>query len=410
MSIERTVAAFQELAAASDLGWEGRNLKVSLRAPVPMSVLFTLEAGDLFAEFPTAELQGAFDRKESKTLAAGVGFCLRLPRTKNRLLIVRDLEELLTVPGLKQEAPLAFGFLAPEGRLSLHTPDGPIETTPPLIQRYYRSIRLWKILERHAEYIDPTGSQLLFFGVRKTEIVPGFGVADLAQEVATGEIAAFIDNLDRTETRKEIFLSALSEFLKDVHSDVAFAYLVRGSAPFAQRLREGLAMYLAEHSPEKLAEEARTKALEFSERLEKIITGLETKSLSIPVALLLAVKDVSMGSGFTAMNAMLLFSALLYAVTMTLVHRSQNTLLEVVKETLTTTQKRFMERGLERGNPILATTFVALERRCALAARGSRVMALASWIPIASVIIAMYFCQPTALSDVPSKPPVSKAG
>jgi len=410
MSIEQTVAAFQELAAASNLGWEGRNLKIALRTPVQMEVLFTLETGDLFAEFSAAELQGAFDRKEPKTLAAGIDFLIRLPRAKNRLLIVRDLEEMLTVPGLQQEAPLAFGFLTPEGRLYLKTPDAPIETAPPLVQRYYRSIRLWKILERHAEYIDPTGSQLLFFGVRKTEIVPGFGVADLAQEVATGEISAFVDNPDRPETRKEIFLSALSEFLKDVHADVAFAYLVRGSAPFAQRLREGLAMYLAEHSPEKLAEEARSKALEFSERLEKIITGLETKSLSIPVALLLAVKDVSMGAGFTAMNAMLLFSALLYAITMTFVHRSQNTLLAVVKETLTTTQKRFMERGLERGNPILSTTFLALERRCALAATGSGVMAIASWIPIAGVVLAMYFCQPSAPSDVPSKPPVSKAG
>jgi hypothetical protein len=180
---------------------------------------------------------------------------------------------------------------------------------------------LWNILQDHAEV--EVENSLLFFGIRRTEIAPGFTLDDLKEEIAAEAVRTFIQDTEGKKTRQTIFSSVLSEFLRDQKPGNAFPYLLRNSDMFDRRLKEGLAIYLAEHSPEKLAEQAREEALGFSEKLEKIIGGLETKSLSIPAAVLLAVKEVGPGAGWTVINIIIAASAVTYGITMWAVDHSQ---------------------------------------------------------------------------------------
>jgi len=179
-----------------------------------------------------------------------------------------------------------------------------LSKAPPLVKRYHDALKLWQAFESQAEHAVQATHHLLFFGIRKTEIAPRFSIKDLEDaDIALPEISEFITNTDRKETRKEIFHSVLSEFLQYQDVDRAFSYLLRQSTMFARKLKEGLAIYLSEHSPEKLAQEARAKYLELVDKLEKIISGMEAKSLTIPAAVLLAVSQPSIPATSTTVAA-----------------------------------------------------------------------------------------------------------
>ncbi len=120
-----------------------------------------------------------------------------------------------------------------------------------------------------------------------------------------------------------------------------------------------------------------------------MITGLETKSLTVPVALLLAVKDLQLGMGLTSLNLIFLCSALIYAGTMFLVHRSQIASLDVFNATIAEAKAGFNRKGLESDNPVLSEAFNGLARRSRAARHGSYLMCTASWVPFLSVVAAI---------------------
>lgn len=410
MESKNVIAGLRQLWAASESRcWNGQTtLNVVLTRPVAFELLRDLSAADLIATCDDPAVQRALDTNRSGEAAARANITLHVPRTVDRLVVAEDLKDLLSLPRAQTQEPAAYVLVATRsnGAFFEHTCGDDLTAAPPDVRRYHDAIRLWRILEQRAQHHDSATGSLLFFGIRRTEVSPGFSIADLTDDVSTQQIEDFVNNEDGKATRAEIFASALSEFLRDHGAATCFTALLRGSSRFARRLNEGLAIYLAEHSPEKLAEEARTAGLGLSEKLEKIISGLETKSLSIPVALLLAVKDVEQGGGFTAINAVIVAAALTYGATMTLVDQSQRALLSLLKTTIAATEKDLMSKGLSETNPVLKTTYQTLKNRCAAATKGSLLMCFASWTPLVCVITAVVFGTPKPTAPVLSVAPI----
>jgi hypothetical protein len=191
----------------------------------------------------------------------------------------------------------------------------------------------------------------------------------------------------------------LSEFLQDQSCDRAFAYILRQSPLFARRLKEGLAIYLSEHSPEKLAEEAEAKYMELAEKLENIVGGMEAKSLTIPAAILLAVREADFGERFTTLNVIILISTALYSLTMIVVFISQKAILKWLKATLSKTNAKLRDKGLDDRNPILSESFVKLEERRIHSEWCSRFMVGFSFVPLVAVIYAAFFAWSSAPSS-----------
>lgn len=418
MSASETITALRQLWDSSSVPeWTGTDqlrLKVAV-LPVPFALLRNLSVGDVHASLASDSLQLSLDSGAEGQVPVGEQVRLRVPRILGHLVVASGLKDLLGIAGAQTSEPVAYvlcGKDAPDGWFS-HVSGGPLENPTQAIQQYHQAVRLWGVLTNQAQHTDMTTGALLFFGLRRTEIVPGFELDDLSDEIAIAEIERFVGDTDRQKTRAEIFSAVLSEFLRDQKSEAAFRWVLRGSKLFARRLKEGLAIYLAEHSPEKLAEKARDAALGLSEKLEKIISGLEAKSLSVPAAVLLAVKEVEQGAGWTLLNGIIVVSALSYAATMTLVHRSQVALLNQVSVNLQSTKKELTDKGLDAKNPVLTGAFASLETRCLGAWRGSWLMCIFSWVPIVCVLVSMWLGTPKPsaqgpVNDSKQTPPIGQ--
>jgi hypothetical protein len=401
------------LASCPYSRWSGRDvlrLEV-IDGPIPLQRFRDIYGDDFFVTFPNRTIQQAYDDLRDEVLPIGEIANLRVPRNRGRLIVARDLKDLLLIEETQVAEPEALVLFQPESDQLFysHIRGESWDSAPVFAQRYHAAIRLWSLLQLQADHISSIDNSLLFFGIRRIEISPGFGQDDLESDICVDEIEAFVRETDRQKTRAEIFTSVLSEFLRDQSPARNFRSLLVGSQIFARRLKEGLAIYLADNSPEKLADEARKSELELSEKLEKIIGGLEAKSLSIPAAVLLAVKEVAPGAGITTINLLILGSAIGYGVTMTLVDASQTALLKTLKITLIAKIQELKRKGLEEDNPVLKVSFAGLESRRATAATGSKWMCGLSWIPAVGVIVAMGWGAPVPVISGSPMPVATQA-
>lgn len=394
--MKATLHGFRQLLDASaHAQWVSDDeLRIVLAKAVSTALLRLLSEGDIFPSLTDASRQTRFDKEEIFDLAPTSVVNLKLPRSVSKLVVARNLSAMLAIPGTQTCEPSAYVLLETKDDSVAWSQGEPLTGLPVDLVRYHHGVRLWQLLAEYADYENQAAGELLYFGLRKIALSEGLEAKSLCVDIAYAEIAAFLKNPDRAAVRREIFVAQLSEFLRDQDSASAFPFLLRGSDAFTRRLREGFAIYLAELSPGKLATEAKNAALALSERLEKVIGGLEAKSLSIPVALLLAVKDVSAGGGLMMINGVLLSSALLYGLTMSFAHRSQLTLLGILRTTISSSIAEFAERGLDNGNPVLKETMAGLSKRCGLAVAASWIMCVASWVPFTCIVWMSWFGSP----------------
>jgi hypothetical protein len=404
--------SLEEVLAACDTPrWSADSGTIELgvvRGTIPFSILRALQAFDIFTSklvHPSeGTLQALYDGGSDGALPTGSVFTLQLPRVIRRFVVAKNLADLLSLPSATWRVPQAYFLVNEEQtRTSFCFTDRSIlDSAPTLVKRYHTAVELWALLQSQADHTTETQS-LMFFGIRRIEIEPNYGIADLEEDnVAIKEISDFVNELDRNETRKEIFRSVLSEFLRDQKSERAFAYLLRANQLFARRLSEGLAIYLSTNSPEKLTEKAVAKHFELAEKLEKVISGMEAKSLTIPAAVLLAVKEVKLGAGWVTLNTIIVVSAGLYFAAMTVAHLSQRAMLRLLKTTMEKSTKELRDQGLSDTNPVLAVSFKNLRDRRRNSTVGSWLMWIFSVGPLIAVIYAAF------LAPVPTSPEVKE--
>ena len=121
---------------------------------------------------------------------------------------------------------------------------------------------------------------------------------------------------------------------------------------------------------------------------------METKSLTIPAAVLLAVKEVQLGAHWTTLNTMILAASLLYLLAMAVAHFSQSSTLELLRKTIAKTTSDLKAQGLANNNPVLTENFVNLESRRKNSSWGSWAMFLFSFVPLIAVIYAAFWASP----------------
>lgn len=401
------------LLACKEPVWSEKNSQIRLtvkEGSVRFDTLRGLRDFGVYAEqLSDATLQTQFDRNQPGQLTPEAAFTLKLPRTVVENVVAKDLADLLSLDSATSQTPQNY-FLVKEGTEQYYCFMGSssLQSAPTRVTGYHNAIKFWTLIKARANYVTSTDS-LLFFDVRRTEIVSSFVLNDLTYDISVKEVKQFLHSSEKPETRAEIFRSVLSEFLRDQPPEKAFGYLLRASGLFAQRLQEGWNIYLSKFSPKELTEEAVAKHLDLAEKLEKIIGGMEAKSLTIPAAVLLAVKEVRFGVGWTTLNTIILIASALYLAAMTVAHFSQRATLELLKTTIAKTKKDLKTQGLEESNPVLTDSFGSLENRRWNSSFGSWVMWGFSWVPLIAVLYAVFLASPTAQPKTESSRGASSA-
>jgi hypothetical protein len=403
---------------------ERNQITLVVEKEVSLTALRNLEQFRIRPTFPDPQLQKNFDNEDEAKLDPGQTFILELPRILGENVVVETLSDLLAVDSATIQVPPAYFLIKEEesGEPFCYTGESSLETAPSRVVRYHQAIEFWNLIKRH---VDTEKNDTLFlFGLERTEIKPGFLISDLASEIALDQVSRFVIDSEKSElpkpdsaksdsekpdsetpnskepdsekyrVRRQIFRSVLSEFLDKQSSENAFAYLLRESTLFAQRLNEGWNVYIFSLSPKKLNQEAITKHLKLTEQLEKIIGGMEAKSLTIPAAVLFAVKEVQFSARWTTLNTIILTASVLYLLAMTVAHISQRSTLKLVKRTITKTIGDLKDQGLDGENVVLTDSFVNLESRRRNSAYGSWAMFIFSFVPLIAVIYAAFFASP----------------
>lgn len=384
MTIIETISAFQNLLSrcATEMRWNGAQLQLVLNDPIPSFQFKELEDVGFYADFVEQELNQRYIRTADEIIPAGSVLNLQVPRLASKLAIVRDVDDLMRLTGVKDGKLQAY-VMCDTGRFQSHIKGQPTPTAPAELKQFHDALNLWEMLVEWGDHTSAEGT-ILFFGLRLLEIAPGFEKRDLKDNDVVS-IQQFKEEADRQEVRKAIFKSVLSELLRDQLPDRAFAYLLGKTSLFSLRLKEGLTIYLSEHSPEKLQQEAEKQLLEFSEKVEKLVSGLEAKSLTIPAALLVAFKEVAAGAGLTTFNGVTLGTTVLYGATMTWSHITQSSLVNQIEKSVDHYITEIQMKGLNESNRALAELFPKLKTRIRHAGIASLVMCVCSWVPLVAV-------------------------
>lgn len=414
------------LDSCSSPNWEANDrIRLTVKdSSVSFVDLRALTGYDVFTSLisdPTRQSQ--FSSNLPGDLPPGVAFTLTLPRTIRKTVVARNLNDLISIDSATRQTPPAYFLVEEEETKAPFCFDGDLTAAPNKVKKYHQAIELWGLVKDKAEHTTATGS-VLFFGAKRLELMPAFTLNDLTGDIKVDAIKQFQSSSIRPEIlqpfrtgldalsgddiaelkqflekqssdiRTEIFRSVLSEFLRDQRREDAFACLLRSSGLFAQRLNEAWKIYISTFSPNALNEQAVAKHLELTEKLEKIIGGMEVKSLTIPAAVLLAVKEVQFGGSWTTLNTIILAASALYLLAMIVAHFSQRSTLKLLKTTIAKTKTDLKTQGLAESNAVLKDSFANLEKRRRNSAVGSWAMFGFSFVPLVAVIYAAFFAAP----------------
>lgn len=367
--------------------------------------------------------QSQFSSNLPGDLPPGVAFTLTLPRTIRKTVVARNLNDLISIDSATRQTPPAYFLVEEEETKAPFCFTGDVTAAPNKVKKYHQAIELWELVKDKAEHTTPTGS-VLFFGVERMEILPAFALGDLASDIEVDAVKRFqsarippeilqtlrsgldaltgddVDELKQflekqsSDIRTDIFRSVLSEFLRDQRREDAFACLLRSSGKFVQRLNEAWKIYISTFSPEKLNEQALAKHLELTEKLEKIIGGMEVKGLTIPAAILLAVKEVQFGAHWTTLNTMILVASVVYVLAMIVAYFGQRSTLNLLTTTIDETKRDLRTQGLDENNKVLKNSFGNLESRTSIIGYVSMALVIFSSIPLIAVIYAVFCAAP----------------
>lgn len=383
MSPETAISLLKELVAATvgEPQWQGDGkITVTVGAKgLAFSVLARLEDEELFWDIDTGRPPAS-----SGTVPAGACVTLTTVNNVDRIIIGPNIATLLNLRTARMVEPRAY-MLWSDGAPLFHLASEPWQSLREPARSYHQAITLWQTLKTFAHHSDAASDSLWYFGIRKTEIAPGFEVADLTHPVDASAVVAFMGDVNAPEIRKEILASRLAEHLRDQEPCKRFPYLLHTVNAFARGLKEAMNIYLCEHSPEKLEEEAKLAAIDYTEKVEKIVGGLETKSLTVAPAILLAYKEISPGGHWFA-NLMIVLSAVVYFAAMLWVWFTQAALLDLLNRAIDAKKVDFEKKGLDTSNPILTETFKTLQDRAYKSEIFANVMAWCSAVPVVAAI------------------------
>ncbi|GAA5135262.1 hypothetical protein GCM10023213_08210 [Prosthecobacter algae] len=347
-------------------------------AGIPANLLIVLGDDEIYSNWEHAA--------PGSIVPAGQKVDLRCTSQVEKAVIAESVEGILKLSKAWQREPEVYLVWGNGEPVFYRFGMTRLDDIPEPLKSYHQAIKLWQLLRIYAHHQDGDTDSLWFFGVRKTEIQPGFSLKELSSPLDLSSVASFMEASDATEIRKEILASRIAAHLDGQDPETRFSYLLSSLPRFARGLREQMSIYLCEHSPEKLEEEAKLAAVEFAGKMETIVSGLETKGLTVPIALFLAYKEVNKDMGPLG-NSAIVLSAVLYLAGMAWVHFTQSALLDLLTKSIQEKKVDFEKKGLDRDNPVLAKAFKTLEERGYRSEKFSGWMFLLSFLPPIAAII-----------------------
>lgn len=375
---------FQVSAAVS---WpETCVLSITVKSRIALELLSQIDEFGIRVSLQDAVLQRALIEGRKTFCEAGTVIKLALSSNPKKLLVVQNLDHLLSFRSTLTEEPAAF-IIFENGKFTAHVKEDKFCYNEDLSLVWYcQALQLWDVLVKVADF-RPSLNKIIFLGSSRVDIIASYSVKDLSV-TAVMEIKDFLGDANRKDIRKEIVKSCIIELTKDYNESDRFVRLLKSTPLLARRLKEAMSMYLTENSPSRLVQEAEKKVMEFTDKIDKAISAMEAKTLALPAAILLGFKDMKVGQGLNSTNCIIIFSFFLFGIVLWWTTETQRGLLNHIKKQLVDKRNELLKMGLSQQNENVRNLFSGLERRVDL---GKRALVLIRVTTVASFVTLLIF-------------------
>jgi len=240
-----------------------------------------------------------------------------------------SLKTLLVVPAHRIKALPRF-YLANINFLY----DEHASVVPPIISQYKQATQFYSLLEKIADHHGGVGAAktLVFLHKSKIEITSKYDEDDLSE---LDTLQSLEDNFFLSDTHKEqkqiIIKTALLELFAG-RSKVSFSELLKRFSEFAEKVRAGYELYVAEFSFQKVKEEVEKEKLDAMVKLNKVFSDIQSQLLSVPAALLVVETQMENSGQMSLKNLLIWFASLIFTILMDLLIRNQRHTLKAVKQ------------------------------------------------------------------------------
>lgn len=205
------------------------------------------------------------------------------------------------------------------------------------IQQYYSIIDLIESLRIIADHeIDQIDSyDLVFLDDEKQILSTIYDLKDLTLLIDSNRLRSSLSHSHDKDERAKLFRLAMAEVLKEHSPALRFKSLLEKFKTVYQYYSDSHTLYVTQFSFQRLKNEFDTQRLNYSKRISAIITGIESKILSIPAVYLLILSQFDYVGTKVAKNAGIALSAVIYSVILFLLISNQKRLLSDLEVELT---------------------------------------------------------------------------
>lgn len=256
--------------------------------------------------------------------AASRALEFKLPHTGNDLFYL-SINELLATTTRRITPPSRF-YIAELEYLHEQT----VVTPPLIIQAYFNASVLFNLLYGVADHYNSSDSTLVFWEKGKVILTSEYSNLELGSPIDVSELKSeFFKSLTHSKQKHTIIRTALLEEFGSKNV-VRLGELLKQFNSFFERVVSNYQLYVSEFSFEKIKAEVEKEKLEFTTKLNKIFSDIQSQLLAIPVAVLLVGGQMENSQDWTLKNSLIWAGAFFFCILMNLLIRNQRNTLNAI--------------------------------------------------------------------------------
>ena len=220
----------------------------------------------------------------------------------------------------------------------------------PKIDNYEDTVSLIGLLSSLAAFEDSRSEPktLYFFQDSKIKVPVKYEGADISELADLDQLKAELNREDEKDTREEVFVNHLVDELRGVAVEKRFRHILQEFDSICHQYRQGHQRYLQNFSYEKLKSSFIKDRASYLERLNRVVTEVQNKLITIPLGLLLVGGQLNAKDPYSGVNFVIAFGAIVLTVMMHLLINNQKNLLGDIKEEIQRLDEEYQERETDR--------------------------------------------------------------
>lgn len=303
-----------------------------------------------------------------------------LPRSSYAEFVGDDLDDLLKEGEACIREPSEFLLLKidqsePSFFCSLSS-----EPPPKSIESYRAAQFLFQKVELMASHELSTTmpKSFVLFDTYDLVLKPSYKHSDLNSEFPMEDLKSFFGRSDQQPLRKEVFIGTLCDFLKDIPPGQMAGRLLKDHSgdQFVKRLNSNFKLCQKDLRVDERLKGLRSELSDLSERVAKIVLGLEAKALAIPGAIIVSAKVIGVDGGWSLANSAVFVGLVLLSLVTSAAFFAQKSISSALLEDIEDLKKRAIE---EASSSSMEKRLKSLKNRIEFAKYVKLLVVILSW-------------------------------